>query len=132
MLELTVGIILVYLFVPTVSLLEENCSADWYFTKNILDLIKVYVRNFITWPTNSEVSQREVQEISRFRYCSLFRFHFNYYIIQVSHMKSHVLLFLSTITNNSEVVNYTPNEFINHLFYHYVIWIGHRVLPLIL
>ena len=80
---------------------EQNCSS-----KNFLDLIKVYAWSFITEHTYSEVSQRVVQGISRCRYCSLFQFHFNYYIIQVSHIKCHVFLLLSAITNNSEVVNY--------------------------
>ena len=89
--------------------------------KSFKILIKVYVRNFITGHTYSGVSQRGVQEISRFRYCSVFQFHFNYNIIQASQIKCHVLLFSSAITTNSEVVIRQLN-FINHLFHHYGIW----------
>ena len=34
----------------------------------------------------------------------------NYYIIQVSHIKCHILIFSSAITINSEVINYMSTE----------------------
>ena len=65
---------------------EQNCSS-----KKFLDLIKF----------TSDVSSQNTHTA---RPTS---FNFNYYIIQVSHIKCHVFLLLSAITNNSEVVNYT-------------------------
>ena len=120
------------LFVPTVSILEENCCTDWYFTKNLLDFNKSLPQKL---HHKMHIQRGQPKGSSRnitFPICSLFQFHsiitlFKFHVSSATFYFFHrpwlivVKLWIKRQLN-----------FVNHLFYHYVIWIYHRLIPLIL
>ena len=102
--------------------------------KNLQILIKVYARNFITGHIlqGQPKGNSRNKLISHFRYCSLFRFIsifplFKFHISSVTfYFFNRPLLIIVNLLITRQL------NFINHLFYDYVIWIRHRVIPLII